>query len=267
MPAANEYTPIPPEVYAAATAWDPELERETFLVVAREEGVEPRSVLELGCGTGRLLAAWQAVDIAAVGVELSDAFAAFGRARGLPILAGDMRTLDAKRFEDANAPGPPFDLAYASANTIRHLLTRNDFAAMTNSLAPLLADRGLLLLDLEVGREHVRNECGKARTWTLSGDEHEITGSWRHDALNETTGVCTLTYSFTRLPRDGRAPEHWETAFKLRAAEGPEIVADFAASGAFALAASYDLRWPYIQPRPVEKLNGRSLLVLRRRRA
>jgi len=101
---------------------------------AHEEGRKPR-VLDVGCATGALLAAFRDVGWEPQGVEISVAQARYGEDRfRLHIFAG---SLEAAAFPDA-----AFDLVHAS-HLIEHL---GDPAAFLDEVARVLAPGGLLAL-------------------------------------------------------------------------------------------------------------------------
>ncbi len=104
-------------------------------------------VLEVGCGTGRLLAplAQQGQEI--VGVDLSPAMLARGRARleaaGLlkrvELVEADARALRLNR---------QFRLAFVALNSFAHFVTRDDQRAALGSIHQHLLPGGTLILDL-----------------------------------------------------------------------------------------------------------------------
>jgi len=113
--AASSGYGIPAEIYDIGVGWDPHPEINHLLFLARQAGIGPRSALELGCGTGRLLGALRKVVPDVCGIELSPAMAKWACKRtGNRIVVGDMANF---------AFGRRFDLIYTSANTIRHVLS------------------------------------------------------------------------------------------------------------------------------------------------
>lgn len=105
-------------------------------------------VLELGCGTGRVMLALAEAGHAVTGVDLSPALLAVARSKAgarklrgkLTFVEGDLRTFD--------LPHKAFHLAVCTSNTFMHLTTVEDqLAALHNAYRHLDHD-GLLLLDL-----------------------------------------------------------------------------------------------------------------------
>lgn len=75
------------ELYDIAFDWD--LTAEAAWLVERL-GPECRSVLEPGCGSGRMLAALAAHGLEVVGIDLSEEMLALARARGADVVCADM---------------------------------------------------------------------------------------------------------------------------------------------------------------------------------
>ena len=87
------------ELYDIAFDWD--LSDEAAWLAARL-GPECHSVLEPGCGTGRMLAALSALGLGAVGIDTSERMLALARARGCEVVRADMTAFDlGLRFDGA----------------------------------------------------------------------------------------------------------------------------------------------------------------------
>ena len=84
------------ELYDIAFDWD--LTEEAAWLAPRLG----RSVLEPGCGSGRMLAALAAQGLEAVGIDTSEEMLALARARGCEVVRTDMRDFDlGRRFDGA----------------------------------------------------------------------------------------------------------------------------------------------------------------------
>lgn len=108
--------------------------------------IDGARVLELGCGTGRLLVPMLESGASVTGVDREPVMlkAAADRLAGY----GDRLTLvegDMTRFE---APGGPFDLAIVGLNTFMHLLTPRNQMACLECIHRHLRPGGSLMLDL-----------------------------------------------------------------------------------------------------------------------
>lgn len=110
--------------------------------LARDRGL----VLELGCGTGRLLAPLAAEARLVVGIDRSPEMleqaqrrlAAAGLSAQVPLIAADLRETVCRGAE----------LAVAALNTLSHFTDRPDQERVLRSSRESLADGGLLALDL-----------------------------------------------------------------------------------------------------------------------
>ena len=90
------------ELYDLAFDWDIEDEVEWLL---ERLGPECRSVLEPGCGSGRVLEALARRGLEVVGLDSSPAMVELARARGLEVVLGDMTDFDLGRtFDGAVCP-------------------------------------------------------------------------------------------------------------------------------------------------------------------
>jgi SAM-dependent methyltransferase len=115
-----------PSLYDELTAGD-ELAH-TVARVASDLGVTVGTVLDLGCGTGRDLAAFASYGWAGVGVDLQAALLAHGRTvhPGLDLRVGDLRTVRL---------GRTFDLITCLGNVLAYLHTDTEIAAAAATFA------------------------------------------------------------------------------------------------------------------------------------
>ncbi len=104
-------------------------------------------ILELGCGTGRLLLPLAAGGYEVTGVDISGAMLKIARQKAavqglssrVTLIKQDMRELDL---------GCRYNLAYAVINSFMHMMTTDDQLAALNSIHKHLNSDGILLLDL-----------------------------------------------------------------------------------------------------------------------
>jgi SAM-dependent methyltransferase len=78
----------------------------------------PRTIIDVGCGSGALMAALAARGVQAVGVDISPAALHMVRKRGLSVVPFDLTT------RGPNLPGPPYDLVI-SCEVAEHLKPRH----------------------------------------------------------------------------------------------------------------------------------------------
>jgi SAM-dependent methyltransferase len=105
-------------------------------------------LLELGCGTGRLL-----IPLALDGYEITGIDASFdmlARARArleeAQLTNGQIRHLDMRRLDDL--PDDHFRLVFCSVNSFLHLDSREDQLATLQAARRVLHHRGILIIDV-----------------------------------------------------------------------------------------------------------------------
>lgn len=246
---------IPPEIYDVAFGWDPAAEIERLLFVARESGMEPRSALELGCGTGRLLAALRERVDDAAGLELNPKMAAFAENKsGVAIHRGDMCDFEL---------GRTFDLIYTSANTIRHICEPAGIAGLWRCIGEHLATGGVFVADLELGLAYESEKVGKPAHWMMSRGEALIHVKWEVAEPPEAIGRrTTIEWTFEKRERDNL--QVWSERFPLRAYDAGEFIGFATGGGALELVGIFEPRDPYVLETPVERAIGRMMAVFRR---
>lgn len=115
-----------------------------YLHFARQAG---GPVLEVGCGTGRILLPLAEAGIDVVGVDSSPAMLAAAHKKlggRIGLIEGDMRTVKLPN---------QFSLVIVSINTFLHLQTMHDQLAALENLARHLVPNGRIIIDLPAGDE------------------------------------------------------------------------------------------------------------------
>jgi SAM-dependent methyltransferase len=141
----DEYGPIA-ELYDQVGLYRDRPDLEFYLAAAREAG---SPVLEIGCGTGRVLIPTARAGIEITGLDLSPSMIAVCRQRLLAepdpvrarveLIEGDMRRFDlGRRFNLVTVPFRPF----------QHLVSVEDQLACLGSIRRHLVPGGTLILDL-----------------------------------------------------------------------------------------------------------------------
>ena len=150
------------ELYDIAFDWD--LTDEAGWLVERL-GPGCRSVLEAGCGSGRMLAALAAHGLEVVGIDTSEEMLAFTRARGAEVVRADMRNFDL---------GRRFDGAVSVVSTVGILASdglASHLESMARHLEPgarYLVQQGVFAAQAELWRSEWEAERGGTRlhvTW------------------------------------------------------------------------------------------------------
>ena len=105
-------------------------------------------VLELGCGTGRLLLPLAATGLPVTGVDVSPALLERARVKLTTIANGDQVTLVEGDLRQLALPTHNFAFAFCTSNTLMHLADAIDQLAALERAAAHLRPGGLLLIDL-----------------------------------------------------------------------------------------------------------------------
>jgi SAM-dependent methyltransferase len=144
------------ELYHLAFRWDIEDEVDWLL---ERLGPECRSVLEPGCGSGRVLEPLARRGLQAVGIDRSAAMVELARARGLEAVVADMTDFDL---------GRTFDGALCPINTLGHL-SPDELARHLERMGRHLRLGARYLVQLQLGGEAHSSEWetdGVRVTWT-----------------------------------------------------------------------------------------------------
>lgn len=202
------------ELYDIAFDWD--LSDEAAWVVERL-GAGCRSVLEPGCGSGRMLAALAAHGLEVVGIDTSEDMLALARARGAEVVRADMRGFDlGRRFDGAvsvvstvGVLGPD-GLASHLDSMARHLepgaryLVQQGVFAQEAELwrSEWEAERGATKLHVvweAIDREHSRSRVeivAGPRAGDVVEDEH-VSMFWTVEAWREAIAASAFTEAAT----------------------------------------------------------------------
>src|SRR5579884_37698 len=106
-------------------------------------------VLELGCGSGRILVPLAAAGHRVVGLDRSPAMLRRARAAVQAAAVADRVTLvEAPMTEAARAPGGPFGIAIVALNGLLHLPTLAEQRAALVAIRQALDPRGQLVVDV-----------------------------------------------------------------------------------------------------------------------
>ncbi len=247
-------TRIPPEIYDLGFGWDPQPEIELLQLLSREAYGQPEAVLELGCGTARLLRAFPPKSTIRVGIDLDRDMIDYARQfDGLELHEADMSDFCLQRR---------FDLIFCSANTLRWLSADAPLRRMWQCIREHLAPHGIFVADLELGRAHLNSQVGHPSRWEISRDGRVVESRWEVLSVPSDEDCCTTEWAFT-LHSPG-APmvtgRSWSEQFPLRIYEPAELV-HHAAEAGFACCGLYENRLPYLLPRPPEIAHGRIVAV------
>lgn len=202
-------------------------------------------ILELGCGSGRLLVPLAEAGFNVVGLDSSRpmldrarrAIAEAGVEDRVSLFEGDMREAD-------NAPGEPFGLVIFSLNSLMHLTTVADQRAALEAARRALDPRGQLIIDtlnptLDAIR-HLLDGPHHEGSWSLP--DGSVVDKWSQRAPGEAPQLIdTLLWYDTTAP-DGRLTRV-RSEFPLRYVHASEMLMMLELSGFVEpmLYGSYDL--------------------------
>ena len=174
-----------PKYYALGYRWNTKVECDFLEAVLTAHGIAGKSLLDIGCGTGRHALELVKRGYRVTGVDPSREMLAFLSAEAarakLPVatVAGDLRRL--------NVEGT-FDAAYCVMDTFRFLLTNEEVLAHLRAVAQRLNPGGVYVTDFWVPRQ-----------WDMIGNEvHQ----WE-----QTEGDTTIRVFYLQHP-DSIDPVH-----------------------------------------------------------
>jgi SAM-dependent methyltransferase len=198
-----------------ATWYDVEHDRvnediECYQELILQADLRAPAILEVGCGTGRVLARLAAAGYTVTGVDPSDAMRqrCARRMAALPervsrrvrLLAGDAEHLP---FGDDDQ----FELALFSLNTFAHLLTVQTRRDALRAVAAHLRPGALLLLDLDLlGTRRLAETAGQLwwrGTWPLPENNAVLLSHLLTAAPSATPGVLDVTHFYDAHEQGG----------------------------------------------------------------
>lgn len=119
----------------------PEIFGEQLLEWLRRKNMQPRSSLDIGCGTGVLCEILHAQGIEVSGMDLSEGMISVARERNPEI-----------HYEVANMvtyrPERQFDLVTCTGDALNHIISPEDIACVFENVHAYLSDSGYFIFDL-----------------------------------------------------------------------------------------------------------------------
>ena len=144
-------------------------------------------ILELGCGTGRLMAPLVEGGYEVTGVDASAPMLRLAERRLAALPSGRWRLVETVLEELAGVPEEGFGLALCAMNTWAHLADPADALRALERTRRALRPAGLLVLDLE-----------DPERWAPGRGELLLAGAWEDDGA-----LVTKTVSSLYEPREG----------------------------------------------------------------
>ena len=205
-----------PDPYQAIATWyDVEHDRvtediECYQELIMQADLRAPTILEIGCGTGRVLARLAAAGYSVTGIDPSDAMRqrCARRLAALPervsrrvrLLAGDAEHLPLGEDDQ-------FDLALFSLNTFAHLLTIPARHYALAQVAAHLRPGALLLLDLDLlGTRRLAETAGQLwwrGTWPLPENNAVLLSHLMTAAPASTPGLLDVTHFYDAHEQGG----------------------------------------------------------------
>lgn len=160
-------------------------------------------ILELMCGTGRVLIPLAEAGYTITGVDISPAMLAIARQRLEEV--GQQATLIEGDVRRVQLPAQTFGLAFVAVNSFMHLESVRDQIETLETVRHALKRRGTLILDLfnpdptDIARED--NRLVLDRSYTLDGRQVQKFIAIDSDAATQTSHV---TYLYDETDEEGR---------------------------------------------------------------
>ena len=160
----------------------------------QKHGGPGKRLLDLGCGTGCISIPLAQRGYQVTGVDISEEMLAAAREKSRALQLGiDWRKQDLISLQLFDEAGNEmvFDAAIATFDVFNHLTEPEDLQMLFHTLNPLLADKGVLLFDVQTPyklREYLGNHI-----FTLHRDDVEY--MWENH-FDEETQICTMNITF-----------------------------------------------------------------------
>lgn len=229
-----------PEAYDIAYGWDSLAEtRDVTRAAADILGRPIQRALEVGCGTGRVLADLAALGLDAVGLDLNQTLLAYAgnklQDRGLTaeLVAADMRDFHL---------AAPVDLAICPLDGIGYLTESGGLARHLGAVARNLAPGGVYAIGLTFGPIE-RSAIGQKYSWSFTRARTRVDASWTLQSINADRGLAEFAAELT-IHRPGEAERHFVSRHVHRKWDQPQFYR-LIADSPFALAG---LAWRDLTP-------------------
>ncbi|MBI5368087.1 MAG: class I SAM-dependent methyltransferase [Planctomycetes bacterium] len=164
-----------PAVHDALFGWDPGPEVDTYVDLLNRHGsCRVHRVLDVGCGTGRLLRPLAASGLDAVGIERSPDLARHARERAAAEKVKiDVTVADPREFKLAR----PCDGAISTLCAYRQHLAADDVWEHLYAVSGALVARGAYVVDLRLFAPGAEGDAPHA--WKRTREGLEVEAAWR----------------------------------------------------------------------------------------
>ncbi len=200
-----------PEIYDLAFGWDPTIEVNFYEKLIRIHCSNARRILEVGCGTGRLILEFARRGYEAYGLDLSHNMVRYAleKARRMNIRVL-LFVADMVKFNMATS----VDVVLSALSTFRHIVNLEDVKMHLETIYNILNPGGIYILDLYI--VNPQNPSWKNECWKLVYDRLTVECLWSYLAKPNLKDMiayegCTIKVKF----KGGRVVE-FRDKFKMR---------------------------------------------------
>ncbi len=224
---------------------------------------EVRRLIEPGCGSGRLVVGMAAKGYDVTGLDLSEPMLRYARSRmkrkGLAghLVAGDMTDIQLS----LPAAGP-FDGAFCTFNTFRHLMDEDAAIKHLRSMADQVRVGGIYILGFHIIPLDADPDC--TERWRATAGGTNVSVTLRVINFDRKHRQETLRVSIKATKRNGTV-ERIRSEFPLRlytATQARRMLADV--NDVWEIAGVYDFDYDFDEPRKIDNDLTDAVFVLRR---
>ena len=251
-----------PEYWDLAFDDDTSLEADFIEAAVRKYGRAPTtSLLEPGCGGGRLVVELSRRGYHVTGWDLSRQAAEFGNRRltaeshRSQILVDDMRSAKTTARVDA---------AYCLVNTFRHLLTEDDAVRHLKTVADCLQPKGLYVIGMHMLPPDADEE--DSEKWSVAAENVTVDMQLDVIACDRTSRLETLRFQMNVSTADGAEPQTFQSDYVMRIYDASDVLDLFAKVPEFELLPEvYDFWYDIDDPLTLSEYMGDTVFILRKR--
>ena len=175
-------------------------------------------ILEMGCGSGRILLPLADAGFRVVGLDSSPTMLDRARARLSETNAESKVTLHPGDMEDATlAPGGPFGMVIFSLNSLMHLYTQESQVTALRNAYRALDPRGQLVIDIANPGPDYLSSLAAAPTleWSSQLADGSAVDKWTHRKIRHVDQVIETTIWYDTASTEG-VLSRLRTSFDLR---------------------------------------------------
>ena len=195
----------------------------SLIIHLAESGSTP--ILELGCGTGRVLAALVESEFEVTGVDISrpmldaalNRLATSENGQLATFVEGDMRNLDALTDNE-------FGMAIYSLNALMHLSSSDDQLSSLTEVRSKLAPEGVIMIDVMNPHPEQLVHLGSGvifeGSWTIS--DSQTVDKWSHRTVHPAEQLIATDIWYDTLSPSGEL-RRTKTSFDHRYVHGNEL--------------------------------------------